>query len=82
MTRNSPVKVNFTLKELSFSGPEEDAVPGGSSSVQLRDKRLVCVEYPAVVSSVDRMLETLGGEATISKVRKSESIGIIWVLVW
>uniref|UniRef100_A0A3Q2PKC9 Ral transcription factor IIIC subunit 5 n=1 Tax=Fundulus heteroclitus TaxID=8078 RepID=A0A3Q2PKC9_FUNHE len=40
---------------------------GGSSAVELRDKKLVCVEYPAVVTSVDRMLETLGGEQTVSK---------------
>lgn len=70
----SEVKVNFTLKELSFSGQNEDSVPGSSRSVELHDKkRLVCVEYPAVVSSVDKMLETLGGEQTISKVRKTDS---------
>ncbi|XP_037548560.1 general transcription factor 3C polypeptide 5 [Nematolebias whitei] len=64
----SEVKVNFTLKELSFSGQSEGSVPGSSRSLELRDKkRLVCVEYPAVVSSVDKMLETLGGEQTISK---------------
>uniref|UniRef100_A0A4W6FCU3 Ral transcription factor IIIC subunit 5 n=1 Tax=Lates calcarifer TaxID=8187 RepID=A0A4W6FCU3_LATCA len=31
-----------------------------SSTVELRDNRLVCVEYPGVISSVPRMLETLG----------------------
>ncbi|XP_017280976.1 general transcription factor 3C polypeptide 5 [Kryptolebias marmoratus] len=64
---SAEVKVNFTLKELTFPRQDEDAVPGGSRAVELREKRLVCVEYPAVVSSVDKMLETLGGEQTISK---------------
>lgn len=69
----SEVKVNFTLKELSLSGQNEGSVPGSSRSLELRDKkRLVCVEYPAVVTSVDKMLETLGGEQTISKVRKTD----------
>ncbi|XP_034048551.1 general transcription factor 3C polypeptide 5 [Thalassophryne amazonica] len=61
-------KVDFTLRELDIScQPEEAAVPGSSSAVELRDNRLVCVEYPAVFTSVDKMLETLGGEHTVSK---------------
>uniref|UniRef100_A0A3P8THM4 Ral transcription factor IIIC subunit 5 n=1 Tax=Amphiprion percula TaxID=161767 RepID=A0A3P8THM4_AMPPE len=66
MARNKEVKLEFALKELTLS-PQTDLVPGGSSSVELRDKRLVCVEYPAVVRSVDKMLETLGGEQTVTK---------------
>lgn len=59
-------KLDFTLKELTFSGQSED-VPGGSSTVELRPDRLVCVEYPAVVTSVEKMLETLGGQQSVSK---------------
>ncbi|XP_059214426.1 general transcription factor 3C polypeptide 5 [Centropristis striata] len=61
------LKLDFTLKELSLSDPTEDAVPGSSSSVELRDNRLVCVEYPALVANVDKMLETLGGEKAVTK---------------
>lgn len=67
MADSTEVKLDFTLKELSLRCRTED-VPGSSSTVELRDSRLVCVEYPAVVKSVDKMLETLGGEQTVSKV--------------
>ncbi|XP_051906061.1 general transcription factor 3C polypeptide 5 [Hippocampus zosterae] len=61
------LKLGFTLKELTFSGSNErDIVPGNSSTLELRDNKLVCVEYPALVSRVDKMLETLGGEKTVS----------------
>ncbi|XP_029024968.1 general transcription factor 3C polypeptide 5 isoform X2 [Betta splendens] len=60
------MKLGFSLKELSLSRCTGD-VPGGSSTVELRDSRLVCVEYPAVIKSVDKVLETLGGEQTVSK---------------
>lgn len=67
MADSVELKLDFTLKELSFSSLTED-VRGSSSTVELRDRKLVCVEYPAVVQSVDKMLETLGGEKTVSKV--------------
>ncbi|KAM6902127.1 general transcription factor 3C polypeptide 5 [Xenentodon cancila] len=67
MADSEDVKLDFTLKELTLSGEGGSPVRGGSSTVQLRDKRLVCVDYPAVVHSVDRMLETLGGEQTVTK---------------
>lgn len=60
-------KLDFTLKELSLSSQSEQ-VPGSSSTVELRANKLVCVEYPAVVTSVSKMLETLGGEQTLSRV--------------
>ncbi|XP_038124176.1 general transcription factor 3C polypeptide 5 isoform X1 [Cyprinodon tularosa] len=60
-------KLHFTLKELSLSARSEAATPGGSSLVELRSKKLVCVEYPGMVASVERMLETLGGEQTVTK---------------
>lgn len=63
------LKLDFTLKELTLSSQSED-VPGSSSTVELRDNKLVCVEYPAVVTSVDKMLETLGGEQAVSKVSR------------
>ncbi|XP_071774874.1 general transcription factor 3C polypeptide 5 [Centroberyx gerrardi] len=68
MSDSREFKLNFTLKELTISSPSDDGgVPGSSSSVELLDNKLVCVEYPAVVSSVDKMLETVGGEQGLSK---------------
>nr|XP_046231839.1 general transcription factor 3C polypeptide 5 [Scatophagus argus] len=61
-------KLDFTLKELTLSSKSEDAdLPGSSSTVELRTNKLVCVEYPAVVTRVNKMLETLGGEQAVSK---------------
>ncbi|XP_023255678.1 general transcription factor 3C polypeptide 5 [Seriola lalandi dorsalis] len=67
MADSNELKLDFTLKELTVSCPAEDDVPGSSSTVKLRDNRLVCVEYPAVINSVPKMLETLGGEQGVSK---------------
>lgn len=61
-------RLDFTLKELTLPGAAEDAVPGSSSTLELRDRKLVCVEYPAVVHNTDKMLDTLGGEQAVSKV--------------
>ncbi|XP_061655073.1 general transcription factor 3C polypeptide 5 [Phyllopteryx taeniolatus] len=62
------LKLGFTLKQLTFCGlNEQDNVSGSSSTLELRDNKLVCVEYPGLVSSVDKMLETLGGEKTLSE---------------
>lgn len=72
MADSTELKLDFTLKQLSLSAQsEQEDVPGSSSTVELRTSRLVCVEYPAVVNNVDKMLETLGGEQTVSKVSKS-----------
>lgn len=60
-------KLDFTLQELTLSSQSEH-VPGSSSTVALHSKRFVCVEYPAVVTNVDKMLETLGGKDNLSKV--------------
>lgn len=70
MADNKELKLDFTLKELTLSSKSED-VPGSSSTVELRANKLVCVEYPAVVTNVDKMLETLGGEQAVSKVSRS-----------
>ncbi|XP_040013848.1 general transcription factor 3C polypeptide 5 [Xiphias gladius] len=68
MADSNELKLDFTLKELTLSCQGEDVdVPGSSSAVELRDNKLVCVEYPAVVSNVAKMLETLGGEQAVSK---------------
>lgn len=68
---DSKLKLDFTLKELALSSQGEDVdVPGSSSTVELQDNKLVCVEYPAVVSSVDKMMDTLGGEQVVSKVSR------------
>lgn len=66
-------KLDFTLKQLTLSPQAEESVdvPGNSSTVDLQENKLVCVEYPAVITSVDKMLETLGGERTVSKVKSS-----------
>ncbi len=70
---DSELKLDFTLKELTLSCQAEGAdVPGSSSIVELRDNKLMCVEYPAVVNSVDKMLETLGGAQAVSKVSRPE----------
>ncbi|XP_054613736.1 general transcription factor 3C polypeptide 5 isoform X1 [Dunckerocampus dactyliophorus] len=62
------LKLGFTLKELTLSElRDRDEVPGCSSTLELGDDKLVCVEYPALISSVDKMLQTLGGEQTVSK---------------
>ncbi|XP_058472508.1 general transcription factor 3C polypeptide 5 [Solea solea] len=65
---NKP-RLNFILKELTAVScpPGDEDVPGASSTVELSDNRLVCVEYPAVVNSTTNMLETLGGEKVVSK---------------
>ncbi|XP_008322864.1 general transcription factor 3C polypeptide 5 [Cynoglossus semilaevis] len=62
-------KLDFTLIELNAANckSEEDNLRGSSATVELRDNRLVCVEYPAVVKSATNMLATLGGEHTVSK---------------
>uniref|UniRef100_A0A3B4GQC0 General transcription factor IIIC subunit 5 n=1 Tax=Pundamilia nyererei TaxID=303518 RepID=A0A3B4GQC0_9CICH len=65
-------KLDFTLKELTFPAEHED-VPGSSSTVELQDKKLVCVEYPGVFSSADRMLATLGGEPKVTKTYSNPS---------
>lgn len=68
---DSELKLDFTLKELTLSCRTEAVdVPGSSSIVELRDNKLMCVEYPAVVNSVDKMLETLGGAQAVSKVSR------------
>ncbi|KAM6975219.1 general transcription factor 3C polypeptide 5 [Tautogolabrus adspersus] len=68
MSESRDTKVDFILKELTLSCQTEDEdVPGSSSTVEIQDNKLVCVEYPGVVTNVDKMLETLGGEKTVSK---------------
>lgn len=69
-------KLKFTLKELvleattsqsaSKDGSNVD-IPGNSATLQFAECKFVCVEYPAVVSNVDRMLESVGGEQGMSK---------------
>lgn len=40
-----------------------------------RERHIVCVEYPGVVRDVSKMLQTLGGEEGVSRVRSGESPG-------
>uniref|UniRef100_A0A8C6UIN9 General transcription factor IIIC, polypeptide 5 n=1 Tax=Neogobius melanostomus TaxID=47308 RepID=A0A8C6UIN9_9GOBI len=58
--------LDLRLKELSLSAPSDPA-PGNSASLPLRGKRLVCVEYPAVIQNLQRALHSLGGERAVSK---------------
>ncbi|XP_007652781.2 general transcription factor 3C polypeptide 5 isoform X1 [Cricetulus griseus] len=55
---------------------EPDAEPKAAIPVDLRrERRLVCVEYPGVVRNEDKMLQTLGGEEGVSRVRSWENSG-------
>ncbi|CAN9504823.1 unnamed protein product [Ophioblennius macclurei] len=69
MSESRELKLDITLKQLSVSGHALGCgrVPGGSSAVEVREKRLVCVEYPAVLGSVHAMLASLGGEQAVTK---------------
>ncbi|CAL8317776.1 unnamed protein product [Lota lota] len=69
MAESSEHKLRFTLKEMKISTESEDASPGPGSSaaVSLLYNKLVCVEYPALVANVDKMLETIGGVKVLSK---------------
>lgn len=49
---------------------EPDAESKAAIPVDLRrERRLVCVEYPGVVRNEVKMLQTLGGEEGVSRVR-------------
>lgn len=66
-------KRRFTLKEMTITDQSDDVgQPGNvcSSTVELPDNKIVCVEYPAVVLNVTRMLETIGGEEGVSRVSR------------
>ena len=64
-------------------GPDEtgrmaaaDGGPGVAVPVELRRERhMVCVEYPGVVRDVSKVLQTLGGEEGVSRVRSGASPG-------
>ncbi|XP_035628124.1 general transcription factor 3C polypeptide 5-like isoform X1 [Oncorhynchus keta] len=66
--------LNFTMKEITGSGSTSDetftasVVPESSSTLSLsEDNKLVCVEYPGIISNVDKMLESIGGIQGMSK---------------
>lgn len=47
-------------------------IPGSTAVLKIPQTcRLVCVEYPGYVKNVDKMLETVGGEKGVSKVRSA-----------
>lgn len=46
---------------------DEAVVLGNTATLALSDTNLVCVEYPAVVNNVNRMLDSIGGEQGVSK---------------
>ena len=75
MSDSSEHKLRFTLKEMKISTEAEDvsAGSGSSSTVQLHYNKLVCIEYPALIANVDKMLETIGGEKALSKVSTTYS---------
>ncbi|CAB1332806.1 unnamed protein product [Coregonus sp. 'balchen'] len=71
--------LNFTMKEItgtrqSVSGSASDesstasVVPESSSILSISEEnKLVCVEYPGIISNVDKMLESIGGIQGVSK---------------
>ena len=63
------------MKEMKISTDGEDELPGSgrSTAVQLHYNKLVCIEYPALIANVDKMLETIGGEKVLSKVSTTYS---------
>ncbi|XP_033831972.1 general transcription factor 3C polypeptide 5 [Periophthalmus magnuspinnatus] len=65
MSQRGP-RVDLSLKELSLSD-QSPHIPGNCACLPLRENRLVCVEYPAVIQNLDRALESLGGEHNMSK---------------
>uniref|UniRef100_H3BJX5 General transcription factor IIIC, polypeptide 5 n=1 Tax=Mus musculus TaxID=10090 RepID=H3BJX5_MOUSE len=51
-----------------MAAAEPDADPKAAIPVDLRrERRLVCVEYPGVVRNEAKMLQTLGGEESVSR---------------
>lgn len=46
--------------------PEFERAP----TYSIPNRRFLCVEYPGAVKNIDRVLETLGGEKTISQVTR------------
>ncbi|XP_055009385.1 general transcription factor 3C polypeptide 5 isoform X2 [Boleophthalmus pectinirostris] len=65
MSQRGP-RVDLSLKELSLSA-QSPQIPGNCACLPLQGTRLVCVEYPAVIQNLNRALESLGGEHTVSK---------------
>lgn len=52
-----------------MAAAEPDADPKAAIPVDLRrERRLVCVEYPGVVRNEAKMLQTLGGEESVSRI--------------
>lgn len=61
---------------VGMAAVEPDAEPKAAIPVDLRrERRLVCVEYPGVVRNEVKMLQTLGGEEGVSRVRSWETPG-------
>lgn len=59
-----------------MAAAELAADPKAAIPVDLRrERRLVCVEYPGVVRNEAKMLQTLGGEESVSRVRSWETLG-------
>ncbi|GAA6099507.1 general transcription factor 3C polypeptide 5 isoform X1 [Tachysurus ichikawai] len=46
---------------------EDECKTKEAVTLPLSETRLVCIEYPALVNNVDKMLETVGGEQGLSK---------------
>lgn len=70
--RNGPRRDGTGL--VGMAAEEPDAGPEAAIPVDLRrERRLVCVEYPGVVRNEAKMLQTLGGEEGVSRVRSWET---------
>ncbi|KAM9322698.1 LOW QUALITY PROTEIN: general transcription factor 3C polypeptide 5 [Pholidichthys leucotaenia] len=64
--RGDVKRVDLELTELTLS-EHTKPIPGSSGVVELPNRALMCVEHPARFSSVDKMLDTLGGVKTVGK---------------
>jgi hypothetical protein len=48
--------------------------------IEIADKRIICVEHPAIIRNLQNAIPTLGGDEALSKVRSGEGMAIGLVL--
>lgn len=59
---------NTKVCEIGEECKDSGVLSGNTATLALPDVNLVCVEYPAVVNNVDRMLDSIEREKGVSKV--------------
>uniref|UniRef100_A0A4W4E5G2 Transcription factor IIIC subunit 5 HTH domain-containing protein n=1 Tax=Electrophorus electricus TaxID=8005 RepID=A0A4W4E5G2_ELEEL len=67
MTVNSTTLVTEPVSEGNGKLLDAPLASGSTATLSLTDKKLVCVEYPGFVISVDNMLDSVGGEQALTK---------------